>query len=106
MFLSISKDLRVIIIKFSDRLHNMKTLKFLPKDKQKRIALETLELYAPLAHRLGMNKIKMEFEDLCFRILNSNSYKRIVSEVNSTKKQRQKYIDDFIKPISYTIKKL
>ena len=104
MFLSISKDLRVIIIKFSDRLHNMKTLKFLPKDKQKRIALETLELYAPLAHRLGMNKIKMEFEDLCFKILNSNSYKKIVSEVNSTKKERQKYIDDFIKPISIQLK--
>ena len=104
MFLSISKDLRVIIIKFSDRLHNMKTLKFLPKDKQKRIALETIELYAPLAHRLGMNKIKMEFEDLCFKILNSNSYKKIVSEVNSTKKQRQKYIDSFIKPIRIQLK--
>ena len=104
MFLSISKDLRVIIIKFADRLHNMKTLNFLPKDKQKRIALETLELYAPLAHRLGMNIIKMEFEDLCFSILNSNSYKKIVSEVNSTKKQRQKYIDDFIKPISIQLK--
>jgi len=104
MFLSISKDLRVIIIKFADRLHNMKTLTFLPKDKQKRIALETLELYAPLAHRLGMNKIKMEFEDLCFNILNSNSYKRIVSEVNSTKKQRQIYIDAFIKPISIQLK--
>ena len=104
MFLSISKDLRVIIIKFADRLHNMKTLTFLPKDKQKRIALETLELYAPLAHRLCMNKIKMEFEDLCFNILNSNSYKRIVSEVNSTKKQRQIYIDAFIKPISIQLK--
>ena len=104
MFLSISKDLRVIIIKFSDRLHNMKTLNFLPKDKQKRIALETLELYAPLAHRLGMNKIKMEYEDLCFKILNSNSYKKIVSDVNSTKKQRQKYIDRFIKPISIQLK--
>ena len=104
MFLSISKDLRVIIIKFADRLHNMKTLKFLPKNKQKRIALETLELYSPLAHRLGMNKIKMEFEDLCFRILNSNSYEKIVSEVNSTKKQRQKYIDSFIKPISIQLK--
>ena len=104
MFLSISKDLRVIIIKFADRLHNMKTLNFLPKDKQQRIALETLELYAPLAHRLGMNKIKMEFEDLCFGILNSNSYKKIVSEVNSTKKQRQKYIDEFIKPISIQLK--
>ena len=104
MFLSISKDLRVIIIKFSDRLHNMKTLKFLPKDKQKRIALETLELYSPLAHRLGMNKIKMEFEDLCFKILNSTSYQKIVSEVSSTKKQRQRYIDDFIKPISIQLK--
>ena len=76
MFLSVSKDLRVIIIKFSDRLHNMRTLKHLPFEKQKRIALETKDLYAPLAHRLGMNIIKMEFEDLCFKILHTKTYQK------------------------------
>jgi GTP pyrophosphokinase len=74
MFLSVSKDLRVIIIKFSDRLHNMKTLKYLPQEKQKRIAEETRDLYAPLAHRLGMNKLKMSFEDLTFEIIDKDNY--------------------------------
>ena len=105
MFLSVSKDLRVIIIKFSDRLHNMRTLKHLPFEKQKRIALETKDLYAPLAHRLGMNIIKMEFEDLCFKILHTKTYKKIKKEVNATKKQRQNYIKTFILPIENELKK-
>ena len=105
MFLSISQDLRVIIIKFSDRLHNMRTIEFLPRNKQKRIASETRDLYAPLAHRLGMNVIKMEFEDLCFKTLNQASYKKIRTDVNATKNQRQKFIDKFIKPIIPELKK-
>ena len=89
MFLSLSQDLRVIIIKFSDRLHNMRTLKYLPESKQERIALETRELYAPLAHRLGMNNIKIQFEDLTFKILdkkNFNSIKRKVRESYAERK--------------------
>ena len=105
MFLSISKDLRVIIIKFSDRLHNMRTIQYLPRNKQKRIAIETRDLYAPLAHRLGMNIIKMEFEDLCFKTLHKAAYEKIRNDVNATKKQREKYINKFIKPILPELKK-
>ena len=105
MFLSVSKDLRVIIIKFSDRLHNMRTIKYLPIEKQKRIAVETRDLYAPLAHRLGMNVIKMEFEDLCFKVLHSKTYQKIKKEVNATKQERQNYIIRFIKPIEKELKK-
>ena len=105
MFLSISKDLRVIIIKFSDRLHNMRTIQYLPRNKQKRIAIETRDLYAPLAHRLGMNIIKMEFEDLCFKTLHKAAYEKIINDVNATKKQREKYINKFIKPILPELKK-
>ena len=74
MFLSVSKDLRVIIIKFSDRLHNVKTLKYLPEIKQERIAIETRYLYAPLAHRFGMNQFKMELDDITFKILDKKNY--------------------------------
>ena len=105
MFLSVSKDLRVIIIKFADRLHNIKTIKYLPEDKQQRIAYETRELYAPLAHRLGMNKLKMEFEDLTFKVLDNRNYSTIQKKVKVTNKQRVKYINSFIKNIQDELKK-
>jgi len=100
MFLSVSKDLRVIIIKFSDRLHNIKTLKYLPEQKQERIAIETRDLYAPLAHRLGMNQLKMEYEDITFKTLDKKNYLKIERKVKSTNKQRNKYIENFIKSIN------
>ena len=100
MFLSVSKDLRVIIIKFSDRLHNVKTLKYLPEIKQERIAIETRDLYAPLAHRLGMNQLKMEFEDITFKILDKKNYSKIERKVKSTNKQRNKYIENFVNSIN------
>ena len=105
MFLAVAKDLRVIIIKFADRLHNMKTLKYLPEEKQKRIANETRELYAPLAHRLGMNKLKMDYENLVLEINESEIYNSIKSKINSTNKSRNKYIDRFIAPIKTELKK-
>ena len=99
MFLAVAKDLRVIIIKFSDRLHNMKTLDSLPKEKQIRISQETKDLYAPLAHRLGMNELKMDYENLVLKYVDNNSYKNIKKKINSTNKVRNKFIEEFIKPI-------
>ena len=74
MILAMSKDIRVVIIKLADRLHNMRTLRFQPEDRQKAIASETLDIFAPLAHRLGMNAIKQELEDLSFKYINPDAY--------------------------------
>lgn len=81
IILAMTDDLRVIFIKLADRIHNLKTLKFLPEDKQKQIAKETLEIYAPIANRLGMGRIKAELEDLSFRYVNSEAYFRIAALV-------------------------
>ncbi|MEW5902140.1 MAG: HD domain-containing protein, partial [Acidobacteriota bacterium] len=81
IILAMIDDLRVIFIKLADRIHNLKTLKFLPEDKQKQIAKETLDLYAPIANRLGMGRIKAELEDLSFRYVNPDDYFRITSLV-------------------------
>ncbi len=99
MFLSVAKDLRVIIIKFADRLHNMHTISYLPKIKQRRIAIETRDVFAPLAHRLGMNQLKIELEDLVFKTINPDEYRDIDKKLKVTRKQREKYINKFIKPI-------
>ena len=99
MFLSVAKDLRVIIIKFADRLHNMSTIKHLPLIKQRRIAIETRDVYAPLAHRLGMNKLKIELEDLILKTLEPEEYKLLQKKTKASRKQRDKYIEEFTKPI-------
>jgi GTP pyrophosphokinase len=91
IILTMINDLRVIFIKLADRTHNLKTLKFLPEDKQKQIAKETLDIYAPIANRLGMGRIKAELEDLSFRYVNPDAYFRIASLVAP---QRQKAEDD------------
>jgi len=106
MFLSLSKDIRVIMIKFSDRLHNMKTIKYLPEIKQKRISIETRDLYAPLAHRLGMNNLKMQYEDLTFYILDKKNYNSIQRQVKDSNKQRNKQINIFCNPIKKELKLL
>jgi GTP pyrophosphokinase len=92
MLLAISKDLRVILIKLADRLHNMKTLKFLAPIKQKRIALETSDIYAPLAYRLGMSNLAGELEDLAFPFLHPLEYKWILEHVKDRYEERQKYL--------------
>ena len=99
MFLSVAKDLRVIIIKFADRLHNMSTIGYLPLIKQRRIAIETRDVYAPLAHRLGMNKLKIELEDMILKTLEPNEYKNLQKKTKASRKQREKYIEEFSKPI-------
>ena len=103
MFLSVAKDLRVIIIKFADRLHNMHTISYLPRIKQRRIAIETRDVFAPLAHRLGMNQLKTELEDLVFKTINPDQYYDIDKKIRATKKQRERYIKNFIKPIENEI---
>ncbi len=99
MLLSMSKDIRVIIIKFADRLHNLRTLRFMPEDRINAIATETLDIYAPLAHRLGMARIKWELEDLAFKHLHPEEYKLVVSKVVDSRHDREKIIESFSTPL-------
>ena len=103
MLLSMVKDVRVILVKFADRLHNMRTLEFVSADKQRRIAQETLEIYAPFANRFGLGRVKWELEDLSFKYLNKEAYEELVSKVKGRRKEREAYIKKFSEPI---VKKL
>ncbi len=105
MLLSMSKDIRVILIKFADRLHNMRTIEYLPPSSQERIARETLEVYAPLAHRFGIAKIKSELEDLSFKVLEPDAYREIASLVAMKKEERDRLIEEAIAPIKEELKK-
>ena len=94
MILAMSSDIRVLLIKLADRIHNMRTLEFQPSKKQRFIARETLELYAPLANRLGINWMKTEMEDLSFRYLNTDEYHELAKHVVKGKKKREKYTEE------------
>ena len=100
MLLTLADDVRVILIKLADRLHNMRTMDFMPRQKQLKIASETIYLYAPLAHRLGLYAIKSELEDLSMKYLEPDTYKYIATQLNEKKAERNLFIKTFVEPIS------
>lgn len=104
LLLSMVKDVRVILVKFADKLHNMRTLEFVNPDKQRRIAQETIEIYAPFAHRFGLGQIKIELEDLAFKFLNKEAYEELAKKVRGKRKERESYIKKFIEPIEDVLK--
>jgi GTP diphosphokinase / guanosine-3',5'-bis(diphosphate) 3'-diphosphatase len=99
LLLSMVKDVRVILVKFADRLHNMRTLEYVNPEKQRRIAQETLEIYAPFANRFGLGRVKWELEDLSFKYLNREAYEEIAKKIQSKRKEREAYIKKFSEPI-------
>ncbi|MCK9419498.1 MAG: bifunctional (p)ppGpp synthetase/guanosine-3',5'-bis(diphosphate) 3'-pyrophosphohydrolase [Nitrospirae bacterium] len=96
MIVAMARDIRVILIKLADRLHNMRTLRSLPPEKQKRIAQETLDIYAPIANRMGISRIKIELEDLSFMYLEPEAYEDLVRKVNQRRIERESYINELI----------
>jgi len=100
MLLTLADDVRVILIKLADRLHNMRTMDFMPRQKQLKIASETIYLYAPLAHRLGLYAIKSELEDLSMKYLEPDTYKFIATQLNEKKAERNLFIKTFVEPVS------
>lgn len=105
MFLAMAKDIRVILIKLADRLHNMRTLKYMSSDKQKEIARETMDIYAPIAQRLGISKIKVELDDLSLKYLKPDIYKDLAEKIASKKSERQAYIDSIVQDVRFHIDK-
>lgn len=105
MLLTLSDDVRVILVKLADRLHNMRTLESMPRDKQLKIASESMYLYAPLAHRLGLYSIKTEMEDLYLKYTDLETYRMIVDKLRSSRDARNKFIKDFTAPIQSELRR-
>ncbi|MDI6689433.1 MAG: bifunctional (p)ppGpp synthetase/guanosine-3',5'-bis(diphosphate) 3'-pyrophosphohydrolase [Actinomycetota bacterium] len=100
MLIAMAKDIRVILIKLADRLHNMRTISHLPREKQRRIASETLEIYAPIVHRLGISQVKWELEDLAFSVLEPRKYAQIEKMVAESREERGVYVNAVIKALA------
>jgi GTP diphosphokinase / guanosine-3',5'-bis(diphosphate) 3'-diphosphatase len=105
ILLTLTDDPRVIIIKLADRLHNMRTLDSMKREKQLKIASETVYVYAPLAHRMGLYNMKTEMEDLSMKYLEPETYRDIANKLNETKRERTRYINEFVKPLNDKLKK-
>ncbi len=99
MFLAMAKDIRVILIKLADRLHNMRTLNYMTEEKQREKAQETLDIYAPLAHRLGISKIRTEMEDLCFKYLNPEAYYDLAEKIERKRVEREAFVNTIVKDV-------
>src|SRR5688500_14360973 len=100
ILLTLTDDPRVILIKLADRLHNMRTMDSMKQEKQLKISSETVYVYAPLAHRMGLYNIKTEMEDLAMKYLEAGTYKEIAKKLAETKRERTRYINEFIKPLN------
>ncbi|MBI5647280.1 MAG: bifunctional (p)ppGpp synthetase/guanosine-3',5'-bis(diphosphate) 3'-pyrophosphohydrolase [Ignavibacteriae bacterium] len=105
LLVSMLNDVRVILVKFADRLHNMRTLEYMNADKQKRIARETLEIYAPLAHRFGLGRLKWEFEDLAFKYLYEEPYRKLKDQLSTKRRDREDYLTRVMRPIRAELEK-
>jgi guanosine-3',5'-bis(diphosphate) 3'-pyrophosphohydrolase len=106
MVVAMAKDIRVLVIKLADRLHNMETIGFMPRDKQKRIAQETLDIYAPLAHRLGMQNFKLRLEDLGFQTLHPKRYEEIVAMVEERNPERERFLEEVMASLREQLREL
>ena len=106
MFLAMAKDIRVILIKLADRLHNLRTLDYMPEHKQIEKAKETLDIYAPLAHRLGISKIKVEMEDLALKYLDKEAYYEIVEKIRRKRSDRERYIEDVVEKVKANLEEV
>src|ERR1700754_4402952 len=105
ILLTLTDDPRVILIKLADRLHNMRTLESMKREKQLKISSETIFVYAPLAHRMGLYNIKTELEDLAMKYMEPDTYRYIAQKLQDTKRERTRYINDFIRPLKEKLDK-
>lgn len=104
IYIAMAKDIRVILIKFADRLHNMRTLKYMPVEKQQRIAKETLEVYSPIAHRLGINDVRIELEDLSLLYIDPKAYKEIAELLESKRNERKQAVEEMMSEVETLLK--